>query len=90
MSISLETSLEIIAQGKDQKAKSVIHDFGTLKVLRGVYGPYIKKDSKNYRIPKNMNAEELNEEQCWAIIERRFSKKSSQKPTSTETDSSLA
>ena len=39
-----------------------------ISVINGRYGPYIKFDSKNYRIPKNMSADALTEEQCKEII----------------------
>ncbi len=39
-----------------------------ISVINGRYGPYIKYDNRNYRIPKNVNAEQLDEEQCKAII----------------------
>ena len=55
-----------------------------ISVINGRYGPYIKCDNNNYRIPKNMSAESLTEEQCKEIIAgstptfhkgRRYSKK---------------
>ena len=36
--------------------------------MNGRYGPYIKHDNKNYRIPKDMSAEGLTEEACKQII----------------------
>ena len=55
-----------------------------ISIINGRYGPYLKHDGKNYRIPKDVSAEKLTEAQCKAIIEggsptgrrgRRFSKK---------------
>ena len=39
-----------------------------ISVINGRYGPYIKFDNKNYRIPKNMSADSLTEAQCKEII----------------------
>ena len=39
-----------------------------ISVINGRYGPYIKYDNRNYRIPKNMSAETLTEDQCKEII----------------------
>ena len=55
-----------------------------ISVINGRYGPYLKQDGKNYRIPKGVSAESLTEEQCKEIISggtptvrrsRRFIKK---------------
>ena len=55
-----------------------------ISIINGRYGPYLKHDGKNYRIPKDVSAESLTEEQCKEIIEggsptvrrgRRFKKK---------------
>ena len=55
-----------------------------ISIINGRYGPYIKQGDKNYRIPKDMSAENLTEEQCKEIVAgsaptshktRRFKKK---------------
>jgi DNA topoisomerase-1 len=68
-SIDLERALELVRAGEEAKAKKVIHDFGELQVLRGPYGPYIKFNKKNYKIPKGVEAETLDEPMCRKIIE---------------------
>ncbi|MBR5042087.1 MAG: type I DNA topoisomerase [Bacteroidales bacterium] len=40
-----------------------------ISIINGRYGPYLKHDGKNYRIPKDVSAESLTEDQCKAIIE---------------------
>ncbi|MGM9765392.1 MAG: type I DNA topoisomerase [Candidatus Cryptobacteroides sp.] len=39
-----------------------------IQVINGRYGPYIKYDGKNYKIPKEENAAALTEERCKEII----------------------
>lgn len=60
--VTLDRALEIAAAEEDRKAKNVIRDFGDFQVLNGRYGPYIRKDGKNYRIPKGMDAATLDRE----------------------------
>ena len=45
-----------------------IHDFGTIQVLNGRYGAYIKTAEGNYRIPRSVDAQTLTKEQCQEII----------------------
>ena len=41
---------------------------GTIQVIDGSYGPYIKCEGKNYRLPQGTDARMLSEEQCKEII----------------------
>ena len=66
--IGLEAALEIVKVGREQKSQNVIHDFGEVQVLNGRYGPYIKKEKKNYRIPKGTEPATLDLETCEQII----------------------
>ncbi len=83
-SVSLEKCIELIQQAQNRPAKTVLLDFGSIQVLNGAYGPYIKSDGKNYRIPKGTDAATLTVAACQKIIDestpsagrkRRFSKK---------------
>jgi len=40
-----------------------------ISVLNGRYGPYIKYDGRNYRIPRSKDAASISEEECRQIIE---------------------
>ena len=40
-----------------------------IQVLNGRYGPYIKYDNRNFRIPRGTDAAALTEEACRKIIE---------------------
>ena len=55
-----------------------------ISIINGRYGPYLKHGGNNYRIPRDVSAESLTEEQCKEIIAsgsptmhktRRFNKK---------------
>jgi len=65
---SLEAAQEIIREGLEKKAKNTIHDFGKILVIDGRFGPYIKSGKKNYKIPKSVDPEKLDELACQKII----------------------
>jgi len=52
-------------------APSTIKEFknSDILVLRGYYGPYIKHAGENYKLPRGVDAESLDEEACLKIIE---------------------
>ena len=71
LKVSLEECIGII--GEDRKKvpiNAVLLEFpdSGVSVLNGRYGPYIKKDGANYRIPKGTDASTLTEAACMAII----------------------
>ena len=68
MAITLERALEVIGEGRETKAKSLIHDFGEIQVLNGRFGPYIKQGKSNYKSPKGTDPETLDESTCQQII----------------------
>ncbi len=51
-------------------AVPVIREFASgISILNGRYGPYIKFDGRNFRIPRGKDAAALTEEDCRGIIE---------------------
>lgn len=68
--VTLEDCIKIINDSRDKKAVALIHDFteSGIQVINGNYGPYIKADGKNYKIPKGTDAESLTEDSCKEII----------------------
>ncbi len=67
---SLEDAIELIKAKREAEAKSLIRSFGEgFEIRDGRYGPYIKFEGSNYKIPKGQLAEELTEEDCRKIIE---------------------
>ena len=64
----LEECIQIItSQGS---ASPVIAEFdgGRIQILKGLYGPYIKADGVNYRIPRGTDASTLTEQACKDLI----------------------
>ena len=53
---------------KKAQAQEPIHVFGEIEVLNGRFGPYIKANGNNYKIPKGQDAQALTEEDCREII----------------------
>lgn len=62
--------------GKAMKANAnAIQDFGTIQILDGKYGPYIKKGKDNFKIPKDKDAKTMTKEECEAIVAETNKKK---------------
>ena len=74
MEISLEEAISLhiekIKQSEANKIKSFPEN-PELFVLNGKYGPYIKLGKKNYKIPKDKVAENLDLSECLEIIENQ-------------------
>ena len=49
---------------------AVLKEFGDsgISLLNGKYGPYLKYDGRNYKIPQGKDASQLTEEECRAIV----------------------
>jgi len=67
MTITLDECKELIAKRKD-KTSDIISEFGDIQVISGRYGPYVKCNGSNYKIPKGTDANALTEEQCKELI----------------------
>ena len=52
LKISLENAKQIIREGLEKKQKSLIHDFGEIRIIEGRFGPYIKSGKKTIRFLK--------------------------------------
>ena len=70
LKVNLETCIRLIEESGTKKEKSVIAEYqdSDIQVLEGAYGPYIKHNGSNYRIPKGTDAASLTEEKCKEII----------------------
>lgn len=79
MIIELDTCVELILAKRKSDAEKHIHTFDDgepiIQVLQGRWGPYIKMEKKNYKIPKDTDAEDLDRETCLHIIENQPKKK---------------
>lgn len=72
------TAIELIKAKREADAKKIIKLFDEnpdVKVLNGRWGPYISFKKKNFKIPKDVVAEDLTLEQCIEIIETPPAKK---------------
>lgn len=67
MHFTLEEAQTLIAQKR--QAALPIHQFDDILVLNGRFGPYIKQGNNNYKIPKDIDASKLTEEECRHIVE---------------------
>ena len=67
--VTQERAIELIEEKRKKDSEKNIHDFGSIKVLNGRFGPYIVFDGANYKIPKGVKAEKLTEDECKSIIE---------------------
>ena len=71
MEIDLDTAIVRIQTKREEDAKKMIKVFDEepdLQVLNGRWGPYIKYQKKNYKIPKDKVAEELSYDDCKQLI----------------------
>jgi len=68
LAITLEECAELIAKA-GEKAAGPIAQWGDIQVLEGAYGPYLKCNGSNYKLPKGTDPKTLTEEQCRNIIE---------------------
>lgn len=80
--IDIDECIELI-KNKPSKEKKILKSFpdSEIEVLDGMYGPYIKSDGANYRLPKSRKIEELSLEDCIKIIEDSPKKKKTRKTT---------
>ncbi len=88
LTVSLDDCISVIeANAEKANANTILADYSGsgIQVIDGRYGPYLKQDGKNYKIPKGTDTASLTEEKCKEIIEaseptkrtsrRRFAKK---------------
>ena len=69
--ISQEECEKLVSEAISGTAASPsIHEFeeAGISVVNGRYGPYIKYDGRNFRIPRGTDAAALTEEDCRKII----------------------
>jgi len=70
--ITLEEAETLLKEKAQKDANSIIRTFPeepSIKVLNGRFGPYIKKDKDNFKIPKGKKPETLTLEEIKKIIE---------------------
>ncbi|NBU33302.1 type I DNA topoisomerase [bacterium] len=83
LDIDEQTARTLITEKENAAAENTIADFGTIRVLKGRYGPYITDGKKNAKIPKDTKPEKITEAQAKILLAeapakgkgRRFTKK---------------
>ena len=71
MTITLEEAVALIEDKRKQEAQRIIRTFPEepeLEILNGRYGPYVAYKGSNYKIPKDIEPQDLNLEACMKII----------------------
>ena len=73
--ITFDRALELIADKKKADAEKFINSFdheeGEIQVLNGRWGPYIKQGRKNYKIPKETEAKDLEFDEVLHIMKNQ-------------------
>ncbi len=68
LQITEAQSKQIIADRETAEQQRQIADFGKIKILRGPYGPYVTDGQKNARIPKDLDPDEITEEEAKRLL----------------------
>ena len=69
LKVSLEECIEAITAGRNKTPENaVLAAWGDIQVINGRYGPYLKADGANYRLPKGTDVAALTEAACKEII----------------------
>ena len=68
-------SLDKIIQLLEKKNNNIIKEWKQLKILKGPYGPYIRKGTKNIPIPKDKDPLKLKKKDCEEIVKKFKPKK---------------
>lgn len=74
LSITMEEAIQLIKDKREADAKKHIKTFEEnpeIQLLNGRWGPYIKFGKKNYKIPKDVEAETLTYDETIHIIENQ-------------------
>lgn len=69
LTIGQSGAREVITEHAKALAKKNVADFGTLKILRGPYGPYITDGKKNARVPKETDPQKLSEREAQKMLD---------------------
>ncbi len=86
LSVTTPKAIEIIEEKRESDRKKVIKTFEEepdIRVLKGRWGPYIASGKKNYKLPKNLNPEEITLEEARKIISDGTSEAKSRKTKKT-------
>jgi DNA topoisomerase-1 len=70
LKVSLDECVALLSESTPgtPAANPVLREWGTIQIINGRYGPYLKADGNNYRIPKGTDVASLTEADCQSII----------------------
>jgi len=73
-SVDLDTCVNIIKAKREFDKQKIIHSFNhentIIEVCNGKYGPYIRFEKKNYKIPKDLDAKQITKQDCLKLIQK--------------------
>lgn len=75
MTITLDEAKEIIHSITEKRKPLKVFETSGIEVLNGQWGPYLKKDKVNARIPKDRDYESITEDEAVLIIQAAPAKK---------------
>ena len=75
MTITLEEALEIIEIITEKRKPLKVFEKAGIQMLNGQWGPYLKKDKVNARIPKDRDPESITEQEAVQLIKDAPAKK---------------
>jgi DNA topoisomerase I len=73
LTITLARAVELVDERVSAVKKAILKTFDeddSIQVLEGRYGPYIKKDKQNIKIPKDVEPKDLTFEQVMELVEK--------------------
>jgi DNA topoisomerase-1 len=71
VTITYEQALGLIAEDRLRLAQRVIRKYeGGIEILNGRYGPYVTDGTRNARVPKDQQADQLGLEECQKLLEQ--------------------
>ena len=70
LKVTLEECVALLSESTPgtPAVNPVLREWGTIQIINGRYGPYLKADGDNYRIPKGTDVASLTEADCQSII----------------------
>ncbi|MCT4664004.1 MAG: type I DNA topoisomerase [Flavobacteriales bacterium] len=79
LEVSGERAIELILEKRQADLDKIIHQFDQeeplIEVLKGRWGPFIKSEKKNYKIPKDVDATTLDRAACEEIMKNQPAKR---------------
>jgi len=94
LSITLERAIELIEEKREKDRNRIVKQFSEdaeVEILNGRWGPYIKYQKSNYKIPKTVEAKDLTYKEVLALIKEQDEKKGAKgKKTTSATKKGVA